>query len=231
MSRLITRVSSLFLLVFLLSCSGKDRKARIINNPEEFFLDYLITAEEGNDKLTVLVRFRDGEEGDALLLPPGTTVLMDNRALDADSSKRLGGFYETHLAIDSFQGQHFLAVKQGNQTVHEHKFEFFPMKLEEEPGDTVSRQDLFLGLQGVREADYIRVIATDTAFYSEGINRMDTILERRILISKSDLENLVNGPIQLLLSREWEIGLEKAGRKTGQLLVSYSLRREFILKD
>ena len=60
---------------------------------------------------------------------------------------------------------------------------------------------------------------------------MDTIRDRRLLISQSDLETLVNGPVQLLLSREWEIPLEKGGRKTGQLSISFSLRREFILKD
>ena len=165
------------------------------------------------------------------MLPPGTTVLLDNSALEADSSKRTGGFYETHLAIDSFQGKHTLLLKQGDQTIHEQSFDFFPMLLEEEPGDSVSRQDLILSLGGVQKEDYVRVIATDTAFYSEGINRMDTIRDRRLLISQSDMESLVNGPVQLLLSREWEIPLEKGERRMGRLSVSYSLRREFILKD
>ena len=60
---------------------------------------------------------------------------------------------------------------------------------------------------------------------------MDTIRDRRLLISQYDMETLVNGPVQLLLSREWEIPLEKGERRMGQLSVSYSLRREFILKD
>ena len=231
MFRLFIRFSSIFSLVFLISCSGNDRRAGAISNPEELYLDYRITAEEGNDKLTVLLRFRDEEEGDAFMLPPGTTVLLDNSALEADSSKRTGGFYETHLAIDSFQGKHTLLLKQGDQTIHEQSFDFFPMLLEEEPGDSVSRQDLILRLGGVQKEEYVRVIATDTAFYSEGINRMDTIRDRRLLISQTDLETLVNGPVQLLLSREWEIPLEKGERRMGRLSVSYSLRREFILKD
>ncbi len=231
MSRLFIRFFPLLSIVFLVSCSGKDKNSRVITDPQEFYLDYLITAEEGNDKLTVLVRFRDEEGGDALLLPPGTTVLLDSSRLEADSSKRTGGFYEAHLAIDSFQGKHSLVLMQGDQPVHTHTFDFFPMMLEEEPGDSVSRQDLVLRLQGVRKDDYVRVIVTDTAFYSEGINRMDTIRDRRLLISQSDLGTLVNGPIQLLLSREWEIPLEKGDSKTGQLSISYSLRREFILKD
>lgn len=231
MSRHPLQYVPLLFLMLVLSCNEKDKKAGAVSNPDEFYLDYRITAEEGNDKLTVLVRFREEEEGDALLLPPGTRVLLDNSPLEADSSKRTGGFYETHLAIDSFEGKHTLLLKQGDRIIHQQMFEFFPMGLESEPGDSIARQDLILGLLGLRDEDYVRVIATDTAFYSEGINRVDTIRDHQLLIRQSDLESLVNGPVQLLLSREWELPLEKGERNAGQLSITYSLRREFILKD
>ncbi len=231
MSRLLKWYFPLLVLSFLFSCSGKDRRTGMITDPNGFYLDYLINAEEGDDKLTVLLRFRDEAEGDAFLLPAGTMVLLDNIPLQADSSKRTGGFYETHLPIDSFRGKHTLVLKQNERLIQEQAFEFFPMVLEEGISDSLSRQDLVIRLQGLQKEDYIRVIATDTAFYSEGINRLDTIRENQLYISRADLNALVNGPVQLLLSREWEIPLEREGEETGRLSISYTLRREFILKD
>ena len=231
MFRLFKWYFSLLMLFFLLSCSGNDRKNGTIPDPDKFYLDYLINAEEGDDKLTVLLRFRDEAEGDAFLLPAGMRVMLDNIPLEGDSSKRTGGFYETNLPIDSFQGKHKLVLMQQDQLIHEQTFEFFPLVLENEPGDSLSRQDLVLHLKGVKNEDFIRVIATDTAFYSEGINRLDTVRGNQLLITQSDMETLVNGPVQLLLTREWEIPLERKGNENGRLSVSYSLRREFILKD
>lgn len=225
------RFFSLFLLFFLLSCSGRVKKPVIINEAGKLFMDYQVQAGEGDDNLTVLVRFRDGAEGDAFLLPPDAEILLDGQLLQADSVKRTGGFYETHLPIDSFQGVHHLVLRQGGKLIHDEAFNFAVMGLEEEPGDSLSRKDLVLKLTGLEEEDYVRVIATDTAFYSEGINRLDTIRNRQLILAHEDLVQLVNGPVQLILSREWEKTIEENGYPIGRISINYTLRREFILND
>lgn len=231
MSGLLIRFFPLVMLFFLLSCSGRDKKPVVINEAGKLFMDYQVQAGEGDDKLTVLVRFRDGAEGDAFLLPPDAEILLDGQPLQADSVKRTGGFYETHLPIDSFQGIHHLVLRQAGKLVHDEAFNFAVMSLEKEPGDSLSRKDILLHLTGLEDEDYVRVIATDTAFYSEGINRLDTIRNRELMLRQEDLVKLVNGPVQLILSREWEKPIEENGYPIGRMSINYTLRREFILKD
>jgi hypothetical protein len=224
------RLLPLFFLFALLACGEKDRKTSPFAEAGMFYLDYQVNGAEGDDKLTVLLRFRNGEEGDAFTLPAGAEVYLDNQVLKADSSKRTGSYYETHQPIDSFEGWHTIQLKQNDRLVNEMRFEFHPLTLENEPGDTLSRQDLVLTFTGPQKMGVIRVIATDTAFSSSGINRVDT-MGGKLTISRSDLDNLVNGPVQLLLSREWETPFEKEGKQMGKITIAYSLRREFILKD
>lgn len=228
-SRLV-RIFPLILLVFLFSCNRKDKRA-VINEVGKMYLDYQVQAEEGDDKLTVLIRFRDGEEGEALLLPPDAEIILDELSLQADSSKRTGGFYEVHLPIDSFQGNHHFLLKQGGKLIHDQPFSFSKMGLAEEPGDSLSRGELVFRFTGLEKEDYVRVIATDTVFYSEGINRLDTVRNSQLLLSRNDLALLENGPVQLLFSREWVQPIDAADKPTGRLSINYTLRREFILKD
>ena len=229
-SRLVL-IFPLLLLVFLFSCNRKDKRAAVITEVEKMYLDYQVLAQEGDDKLTVLIRFRDGEEGDAILLPPDAEILLDGLLLKADSSKRTGGFYEVHLPIDSFQGTHHFLLKQGGKLVHDQPFSFSKMGLVEEPADSLSRGELVFRFTGLGKEDYVRVIATDTVFYSEGINRLDTIRNNQLLLNRNDLALLENGPVQLVFSREWEQPLDGSGKPEGKLSINYTLRREFFLKD
>lgn len=227
----LVRIFPFFLLIFLFSCNRKDKRAAVISEVEKMYLDYQVQAQEGDDKLTVLIRFRDGEEGDALLLPTDAEILLDELSLQADSSKRTGGFYEAHLSIDSFQGTHHFLLKQGGKLIHDQPFSFSKMGLAEEPGDSLSRGELVFRFTGLEQVDYVRVIATDTVFYSEGINRLDTVRNSQLLLSRNDLALLENGPVQLLFSREWEQPIDGPGKQQGRLAINYTIRREFFLKD
>lgn len=229
-SRLV-RIFPLLLLIFLFSCNRKDKRVAVITEVGKMYLDYQVQAQEGDDKLTVLIRFRNGEEGEALLLPPDAEILLDEMPLQADSSKRTGGFYEVHLPIDSFQGTHHFLLKQGGKLVHDQPISFTKMGLAEEPGDSLSRGELQFRFTGLENEDYVRVIATDTVFYSEGINRLDTIRNSQLLLSRNDLALLENGPVQLVFSREWDQPIDGAGKQQGRVSINYTLRREFVLKD
>jgi len=53
-------------LITFAGCDNTKEYGKAVD-PDSIYFDYRITGEEGNDKLTVLLLFRDGdEEGDAI---------------------------------------------------------------------------------------------------------------------------------------------------------------------
>jgi hypothetical protein len=70
----------------------------------------------------------------------------------------------------------------------------------------------------------------DTAFLSRDINEIDTVKDGRLIIPSEKLNNLVDGPITLLLYRETERPIRNGTRAGGRIVVSYGLRRAFELK-
>jgi hypothetical protein len=97
--------------------------------------------------------------------------------------------------------------------------------------ESIRRGDLVCELDGLEPVDYVRVLLTDTSFASEGINRVDTVKNGRVMISKEDLRKVVNGPIHLELYKEVEKPVKEKTREGGGLYISYGLKREFLLKD
>ncbi len=214
----------------LFSCTQKDKKAVDIR-VENLFFDYQLSAEEGDDNLTVLIRFRDGADGDALTLPANTSIFLDGEMLTPDSAKGTGTFYELHKPIGIFAGKHMLLFVDDENNEYKQEFTFQPLTLSTYIPDTVQRNDLQLELTGLESKDYVRIMATDTLFTSEGINRLDTVKNGQLKISADDLGKLVNGPVQLELIREYEIPVEKGTDAGGKMAITYRIRREFILKD
>jgi hypothetical protein len=80
--------------------------------------------------------------------------------------------------------------------------------------------------------DYIRVLMTDTSFTGEGINRLDTVYKDGLInIRKDEMDDLVNGPVQLELIREVDREVRNGTNEGGRIVITYSLRREFFLRD
>jgi hypothetical protein len=95
----------------------------------------------------------------------------------------------------------------------------------------IHRSDLVFEVDGLAPVDYVRVILGDTASFSEGIDRIDTIRNGRIFISKQELSELADGPIRFEISREDEKRIKNGTKQGGKLSVSYELKRELELKD
>ena len=230
MKRLYILLSIIF--IFLLSsCASKDEKAVQNSAVENIYFDYQVLAEEGDDNLTVLIRFREGEEGEAISLSGISSVSLDGEILTADSSKRTGAFYETHKPIANFAGNHTILFKDDEGNEYKEDFLFQPLVLTNYIPDTIKRSDLLFELEGLEPEDYVRVLATDTLFTSKGINRLDTVNNGKLILSLDDLGMLVNGPIQLELIRENENRVKNGTEAGGKIAINYKLRREFFLKD
>lgn len=214
-------------LILILSCNNKKGGDEV--NPESIYFDYQITGKEGDDNLTVLLQYRDGgKDRDAVSMG---NVILDGEILPADSAKMTGIFYELHKPIAEFSGKHSIVFTDINKKEYKEDFSFQPVVLVTPITDTAQRNDLVFEFEGLEAKDYIRVLMTDTSFVNNGINRVDTVVNGRLIIRKDDLESLANGPVQLEFIREYEKPVKNGTDEGGRLLITYSLKREFFLKD
>lgn len=217
--------------VVISSCLNSDKKSGDIN-PSAIYFDYKISAEEGNDNLTVILQYRDGgEDGDAFTLMEPAKVWLDEETIAADSSKMTGTYYEIHKTIASFSGKHTIKFIDWNKKQYHEEFNFQPLRLQTEIPDTINRDNLIFQFDGLEPEDNVRVLLTDTSFFNDGVNRLDTVRNGRLIISKDDLELLADGLVQLEFIREYERPVKNGTKAGGRLAITYSLKREFVLKE
>ncbi len=224
---------SIFLFASLLfaACSSNEIGSSKDVNPETIWFDYQVTGEEGVDEMTVMLQFRfGGENGTTLVLDPPSQVELDGELIKGDSSKMTGAFYEMIKPVKEFAGKHTITFTDINKKQYKEEFSFQPISLMAEVPKEIERNDLVFELNGLNHEDYVRVLLTDTAFTSEGINRVDTVRNGRILISKKDLETVVNGPVQLELIKEDEKPVKSSTAEGGRISISYGVKRLFTLK-
>ena len=226
MNRLYLFVFSVSSILFL-NCNNKKGNDEV--NPDAVYFDYQITGKEGDDNLTVLLQYRDGgQDGDAVSMGK---VILDGELLPADSAKMSGIFYELHKPIAEFAGKHSIVFTDINKKEYKEDFSFQPIFLLTPVTDTAQRSDLVFEFEGLEAKDFIRVVMTDTSFANNGINRVDAVSNGRLVITKDDLETLANGPVQVEFIREYEKPVKNGTDEGGRLLITYSLKREFFLKD
>jgi len=220
------------ILVLLINCTSADKKNGSATDPDNLYFDYQITAAEGNDNLTVLLQYRaGGEDGDGVSMADPGKIMLDGEMLLADSSKMTGTFYELHKPIAEFSGKHSIVFTDSNKKEYKEDFSFQPIFLLTRVADTAHRNNLVFEFEGLEAKDFIRVLMTDTSFANNGINRVDAVSNGRLVITKDDLDALANGPVQLEFIREYEKPVKNGTDEGGRLLITYSLKREFFLKD
>jgi hypothetical protein len=214
------------IVLFFISCKSRDKNA--LPGENELFPDYKIIAEEGNDNLLVMAQFKEGgEEGDALSLETPATILLDGAMMEKDSAKIGGIYYEMYKPVDSFAGRHRFSFTNGDKKMVETEFDFQPFSLQAPLPDTIFRRQMQLGFAGLDEGAMVRIVLTDTSFESEGVNELRRVRDNKMNIDSATLSSLQNGPVQLTLTREYEQPVKTGGR----LLILYTLRREFFLRD
>lgn len=226
------RVVMFSISVLLISCTNTDKENVHIADPDNIYFDYQVTAAEGNDNLTVLLQYRaGGDEADGIFITEPGKIMLDGEVLPADSNKMSGTFYELHKPIAEFSGKHSIVFTDIDKKEYKEDFSFQPVVLLTPIADTTQRNDLVFEFEGLEAKDYIGVLMTDTSFINNGINRMDTVVNGKLVITKADLESLANGPVQLEFIWEYERPIKKSTGGGGRLLITYSLKREFVLKD
>ena len=221
-----------FFTVFAVMAGCEVPGSRDKESPGSTYLDYKIWGNENDNEVTILLQFLDGGiYANTILLEPPAEVLLDGLPLSADSSRMTGAFYEARGDIDNFLGPHEIIFRDLDGREFRESFEFKRVTMASEIPTQIGRGDIIIELQGLAEVDYVRLLLTDTAFNSQGINRLDTLRNGRMLISRQDLATLVNGPIHMELIWESERMVKEMPEAGGKISISYGLSREFMLAD
>lgn len=227
-------IAFLFLsgIIFFGSCTSNEIGNSKDMNPESIYFDYRVWGDEESGDITVKLQYRyAGRNGTTLLLEDPAKVEFDGVAIKADSSKMSGAYYEVTLPVKEFAGKHTIVFIDINGKEYKEEFSFQPISLRTKVAPEISRGGLVFDLDGLAPQDYVTVMLSDTASFSEGISRIDTVKNGRIIITKADLRNLVNGPVWLEISRDDEKRIKNGTREGGKLSISYGVKREFELKD
>lgn len=222
---------SLCLALVLSACLGSTGQENE-TDPDDLFFDFKIWGEEGNDSVTVMLFFRyGGPTGPAVHIEEPGTVILDGERLVPDSNAMTGVFYTVSKQVKAFTGRHSIFYTASNKKMYREDFVFRPFTIKATLPDTLGRGKLVLQLEGLDQPDVLRMLVSDTSYPGDGIQRVDTVWDNRLIITKSDLTYLYSGPVYLELTREKERPVEKGTREGGIVSVSYSVRRELFLLD
>lgn len=216
------------ILLFLTSCTDEKKDT----GTDMVYADYSITGEERAENVTCLLRFfRSKNQTEALYLGPPASVSFDGATIQADSAGLSGAYYEVQKPLAGFNGTHTIVFKNAEGREYKETFEFQSFAITDALGETVPRSDIILPLEGLQPGALIRVLLTDTAFYTDDINEIDTVINGQLVISEEALRNVTSGPVTLYLFKEEERRLKNPPQSGGKLSITYGLRREFDLVD
>lgn len=223
----------LFAAICLLpSCASNEIGNAKDVNPDAIFFDYKIWGDESKDIATCMLQYRfAGPNGTTLVLEDPSKVAIDGHLLTVDSSKMSGAYYEWVNPVDSFAGKHTIIFSDMNGKKYSEDFKFTPFKMSAVVPAEFKRNDLVLDFSGLDPVDYVRVSLIDTAYDNNDISRIDTLKNGHLVITKSQLDSLVNGPIQMEIIKEESRSVKNSTREGGTITVTYGLKREFILRN
>lgn len=220
----------LMLLVTVLVASCLDTERTGEEWKGSIYTSYSVWGEEDKELVTAFFQFHPGNpDRKAIGLKEPARIFLDGVLLQADSARESGVFYELQLPLPDFTGKHTIRYIDTDNKEHEEEFFFQPFRLLNVIGDTLKRKDLILRFEGLQDKDNIRVVMTDTTFGGDGINEI-VIVQNNLLDLSKLLPAIANGPIILNLFKEEERLLDNIGAM-GEISITYSLKREFELKD
>jgi hypothetical protein len=217
------------LLLLMAACKNGDTNTAA--KAKGLYLDYRVKAVQDRDNVSCLFQFREnGPNGKPVFLMAPAKVSFDGEQLTADSAGMSGIFYEVLLPLNGFKGNHSIIYTDAAGNEFREEFVFQPVDFGEMPA-VLSRQNFSIQLTGLAAEDYLHIVATDTSFYSNDLNRLDTLQDGLLKLAPDQLTELVNGPVTLILYHEQKKSLKSPTKAGGRLWTTYSLQRDFELKN
>lgn len=232
MNRIFGSATVIMILLFFTGCNDAEIGSAKDINADAIYFDYRITGEEGNDDATALLQYRfGGRMGTTLTIEAPGKVELDGESIRVDSSRMTGAFYELQKPVKQFAGEHTIRFTNMDKKVYEEKFSFPYFTLAGGLPDTVSRQQLEILFSGLKDGDMLNISLSDTSYTGDGVLRKSRLTQGKLVISADDLGKLAGGPIQFEVTREMERPVKKGTHEGGKIVVAYTIRKEFWLKD
>lgn len=227
------RISGFLVMILLVvSCTSNEIGNSKDVNPEAVYFDYKVWGNEEDSVVTVRLQYRfGGDDGTTLLLQDPAGVTLDGKLIPVDSSTFLGAYYEVIKRADDFAGRHRIVFTGLSERQYAEEFDYPVFYLKNDLPPVIKRKDLKIELGGLRTGDKVRIVLTDTSFYSNGIEKVDSVKDGVLLIRKEELVHLLNGPVHMEIIRDEDKNLAEVTREGGHLYLSYGLKREFMLED
>lgn len=217
---------------FLTACNNTEIGKGADVKQSAIYFDYYLTGEEDMENITLRLQYRfAGPNGTTLLLTAPSQVTLDGVTLTADSSKMNGVYYEVMKPKNTFAGEHTIVFTDHDNHSYTEKFTFSPFGIKYNLPDTIKREDLVINLDGLQPTDYVTILLTDTVFTNSGVNRVDTVKNGELVITRTDLDKLAPGPIYLDLFKEKEDEIENGTAEGGRFNKVFSARKAFLLVD
>lgn len=216
--------------LFLVSCEERKTEKKV--HTGAIYADYRIWGDEGGGNVSVKLQYSlDDADGTTIELAPPASVSFDGEMLGPDSSHFNGIFYELLRPADGFAGEHEIAYTDSTGKIYKTSFNFPVFRLKTPVPAEMTRGDMVFQVEGLQTGDRVRLFLVDTTFTGRGLERIDTLENGEIHISKTELDNLQNGPVNMSITWEEDKKLDQATAAGGKIYTAYSLKREFILKD
>jgi hypothetical protein len=226
-----SRVLLLFFLIFLAGCVNHEGE-RSNEFTDNLYFDYRITGEEDRDAVSCMLQFKwGGQEGGALALREPGSVALDGETLPRDSARLTGVYYEVEKPLESFAGKHEIVLTDHRKKQYREEFGFAPFGLEELDEQIVRRPFVIKLKDFPAKATRVHLILVDTAFETNDVNEMLSIVNGELPVTEEMLRRLKSGPVSLEIYSEEERPLKQRSRMGGKIFIQYGLKREFQLTD
>jgi hypothetical protein len=222
---------AIIIIISGISCLDNDPLKTKNADPNAFYFEYRISGAEEEENVIVYAQILRWRAGPAVSLASPSKILLDGEEMNVDSANLTGSYYELQKPLSAFAGIHVITFISPHNQEYKEEFDFKPFRLKTKIPLEVTRSDLSFDFSGLDKLDLLRVVATDTSFSSNDINQFDTVRNGRLTIQEWRLDNLENGHINLLFSKELERPVKNGTKGGGRIAISYELRREFILKE
>jgi hypothetical protein len=209
------------------SCTpGEPGEGREIN-PNSVYFDYKISGEEEKGEVSVMLQYKLGDNNGANLMMEGSHVALDGEVLEADSAGLTGAYYEIRIPVEEFKGKHTITYTDAAGKEYIEEFEYTPFTLAATLPETLSRENLAIQLEGMKDEEALLIVLTDTSFHTNDINRIDTARKGLLKISREDLQEIRNGPVALEINKIEERPIKKGTMVGGRIIIEYGIRRVF----
>jgi hypothetical protein len=211
------RLASFLLInLFLVSCSEEIGQIKDVN-PETVYFDYSVNQnKDGEAEYIFRYRFA-GVYGTTLLLNPPSEVRFDGQLLKPDSSNKMGVYYMCTLPASQVNGKHFINFKAYDGKYYRQSVEWHTVKVPSSLNAFVVRGvDMDLPLSGSLSGDHIQVLMSDTASHTDDVELDLPVSNGQITIPGNTLTTLADGPVQISLSRYFDIPMKSLTAEGGR---------------